>query len=78
MSIEIALIFISGVVVGCSIGYIAMSTIFRPKDGGVINVDRSDPDGPHLFLELTESISELSAKQYVRFKVKNQNYISQD
>lgn len=78
MTIEVTLIFISGVAVGCMIGYILMSTIFRPKDGGTINIDRSDPDGPLLFLELTENISALSAKKYVQFKVKNTNYLSQE
>lgn len=73
MLVEFAVMFISGVLVGCAI----MRVIFRPKVMGVINVDRSDPaDGPYLFLELTESVNDLSSKKYVTFKVENKNYIS--
>lgn len=73
MFVEFAVMFIAGVLIGCAL----MSVVFRPKVGGIINIDRSDPvDGPYLFLELTESVNELSAREYVKFKVQNKNYIS--
>lgn len=65
-----------GLVIGLIGGCVIMNMLFRPKVGGVVNVDRSDPDGPYLFLELNESISELSTQEYVKFKVQNKNYIS--
>ena len=72
MLIELLIAFFVGALVGC----LLISVLLRPKVGGIINIDRSDPDGPYLFLELNESVSELSTKEYVKFTVKNKNYIS--
>ena len=72
MTIELVAAFMVGVLTGLLIMYI----LCRSKPIGVINIDRSDPDGPYLFLELTGSISELSSKKHANFKVKSENYIS--
>ena len=43
-----------------------------------IVIDRSDPDGTHIFLELNGVTPEYISKQdLVTFKVVNKNYISQ-
>lgn len=66
------LLFIGGVIVGSVITWI----IFRPKTVGALRVDRSDPDGPYLFLELSKGISEIASKSYVTLQVKIKDYIS--
>lgn len=67
------------IVVGIVIGGVGVFIFLKRKPSetmGCINIDRSDPDGPYLFLELSGSISELSGKDYAKFKVKNKDYIS--
>lgn len=66
------LLFIGGVIAG------SVSTWFlsRPKTVGALRVDRSDPDGPYLFLELSKGISEIASKSYVTLQVKIKDYIS--
>ena len=41
------------------------------SDAGTIHIDRSDPDGPHLFLELRFTVDELADKKQVRVLVDN-------
>lgn len=43
---------------------------------GTLRVDRSDPDGPYLFLELDKPLSSFENDKYVVFRVKNENLIS--
>lgn len=43
---------------------------------GNLRVDRSDPDGPYLFLELDRDPDLLFMREDVTFHVVNENYIS--
>lgn len=63
------ILIISGVILGCIISDIHyhLKTTF-----GVLKVDRSDPDGPFLFLELTtEAMDNIDKQNYIRVKIKN-------
>lgn len=46
------------------------------KAVGDLRIDRSDPDGPYLFLELDKPLSSFEQAEYVIFRIKNENYIS--
>lgn len=67
-------IFIIGFLVGCGIAVV----ILRPKCIGTLRVDTSDPDGPFIFLEASESIDFISSQKSVMLKVNLKNYISHD
>lgn len=43
---------------------------------GDLRIDRSDPDGPYLFLELDKPLNTFEQEEYVVFRIKNENYIS--
>lgn len=45
---------------------------------GTLRVDRSDPDGPYLFLELSENINKVIDREYIALKVETKDYISRD
>lgn len=46
---------------------------------GKLRIDRSDAsDKPYLFLEASHSVDEISRKEYVVFRVSNENFISQN
>lgn len=68
------LMFIGGVIVGSVITLL----VFRPKTIGALRVDHSDPDGPYLFLELTDGIDKVKSKKYVTLQVKIKDYISRN
>lgn len=65
--------FILGLVIGTVI-YKLYST--KKMRVGVLNIDRSDSDGPFLFLELTRDVEYVSKQQKVILHVTNRNYIS--
>ena len=72
--------FILGVFVGFVIGIIPwlLSTIHKDKPVGDLVVDRSDEDGPLLFLELNEPLNRVEDKEKVELRVVHKNYISQN
>lgn len=47
------------VVVGIMIGFVVSSIIRRKHPVGFLRIDKSDPDGPYLFLELKKSVNEI-------------------
>ena len=49
------------VVVGILIGFAVSSIIRRKHPVGFLRIDKSDPDGPYLFLELKKSVNEIIA-----------------
>ena len=71
--------FIFGVFVGFVIGIIPLIivTIHKDKPVGDLVVDRSDEDGPLLFLELNEPLNRVEDKEKVELRVVHKNYISQ-
>ena len=72
--------FILGVFVGFVIGIIPLllSTIHKDRPVGDLVVDRSDEDGPLLFLELNEPLNRVEDKEKVELRVVHKNYISQN
>lgn len=63
------------VVVGILIGF-AVSAINRRKHPvGFLRIDKSDPDGPYLFLELKKSINEIVTQKTVLLEVKREDFI---
>lgn len=72
--------FILGVFVGFIIGIIPLliSTINKDNPVGDLVVDRSDEDGPLLFLELNVPLNRVEAKEKVELRVVHKNYISQN
>ena len=72
--------FILGVLVGFVIGIIPwlLFTIHKDRPVGDLVVDRSDEDGPLLFLELNVPLNRVEDKEKVELKVVHKNYISQN
>ena len=72
--------FIFGVFVGFVIGIIPLivATIRKDRPIGDLVVDRSDEDGPLLFLELNVPLNRVEDKEKVELKVVHKNYISQN
>lgn len=72
--------FVVWIIIGFTFG-VAVSLLVgrshKPETDGVLRIDRSDLDGPFMFLEVSKSVNELSAKECVMFIVKDENYISQ-
>ena len=72
--------FILGVFMGFVIGIIPLiiATIRKDKPVGDLVVDRSDEDGPLLFLELNVPLNRVEDKEKVELKIVHKNYISQN
>ena len=72
--------FILGVLAGFVIGIIPLviSIINKDKPIGDLVVDRSDEDGPLLFLELNVPLNLVEEKEKVELRVVHKNYISQN
>ena len=72
--------FILGVLVGFVIGIIPwlLFTIHKDRPVGDLVVDRSDEDGPLLFLELNVPLNRVEDKEKVELRVVHKNYISQN
>ena len=72
--------FILGVFVGFVIGIIPLiiTTIHKDRPVGDLVVDRSDEDGPLLFLELNAPLNRVEEKEKVELRVVHKNYISQN
>lgn len=70
--------FIVGFFVGILLGLlIAKFNNQNQKTIGDLVVDRSDEDGPLLFLELNESLPDVEKSEQVVLNVVHKNYISQ-
>lgn len=63
------------VVVGIMIGFVASSIIRRKRPVGFLRIDKSDPDGPYLFLELKKSVNEIATQRTVLLEVKREDFI---
>lgn len=71
--------FVILLVIGVLIGYFGRGFVLHRKAIGVLRLDRSDPDGPHLFLEMKEdSMQRIQNSKYVIMEVNLKNYISRD
>lgn len=63
------------VVVGIMIGFVVSSIIRRKHPVGFLRIDKSDSDGPYLFLELKKSINEIIAQKTILLEVKREDFI---
>ena len=63
------------VVVGIMIGFFVSSIIRRKHPVGFLRIDKSDPDGPYLFLELKKSVNEIIAQRTILLEVKREDFI---
>ena len=63
------------VVVGILIGFAVSSIIRRKHPVGFLRIDKSDPDGPYLFLELKKSVNEIVIQRTVLLEVKREDFI---
>lgn len=64
--------------VGVFMGYILAKVLSRPKTIGAIRIDRSDEDGPFLFLELSNPISSFENKKNVCVDIKNVDFLTHE
>lgn len=63
------------VVVGIMIGFVVSSIIHQKHPVGFLRIDKSDPDGPYLFLELKKSVNEIIAQRTILLEVKREDFI---
>ena len=70
------LVDLAGFVIG--IIPLDITIINKDKPIGDLVVDRSDEDGPLLFLELNVPLNRVEDKEKVELKVVHKNYISQN
>lgn len=42
---------------------------------GSLHIERSDPDGPYVFLELTKDITLFQKRKYIILRIDDKNYI---
>lgn len=67
---EVALIFVIGLMLGLILGYAGYILIHKPKGNLIVN--ETDPDGPYLFLELEEDPEKLKESSRIIFKIVSQ------
>lgn len=63
------------IIIGVLIGFVTSSIIHRKHPVGFLRIDKSDPDGPYLFLELKKSINEITTQKTVLLEVKLKDFI---
>ena len=63
------------ILIGILIGFVVTSIIHRKHPIGFLRIDRYDPDGPYLFLELKKSVNEIMTQKTVLLEVKRENFI---
>lgn len=73
---EFVVTYAFGVVLGVMLG-VLISRMFKKDSVGSLRVDRSDPDGPYIFLELNIPFEKLSKEKTVLLNVKLEDYIPQ-
>lgn len=63
------------VTIGIVIGFAVSFIIYRKHPVGFLRIDKSDSDGPYLFLELKKSVNEIIAQKTVLLEVKREDFI---
>lgn len=58
--------------------YKDMGIVYRLFLVGTLRVDRSDPDGPFIFLELKNPVGHVTSKKYVVLKVEDKDFIPRE
>lgn len=72
----ITVLVVIGIVCTFTGGFMIGRAKYRPRPIGNLRVDRSDSDGPYLFLELENDPGDISRLTYAIFKVDVRDYIS--
>lgn len=63
------------VIIGIVIGFAVSFIIRRKHPVGFLRIDKSDSDGPYLFLELKKSVNEIISQRTVLLEVKREDFI---
>ena len=63
------------VFIGVLIGFAVSFVVRRKHPVGFLRIDKSDSDGPYLFLELKKSVNELVTQKTVLLEVKREDFI---
>lgn len=63
------------VTIGIVIGFAVSFIIYRKHPVGFLRIDKSDSDGPYLFLELKKSVNEIIAQRTILLEVKREDFI---
>jgi hypothetical protein len=63
------------VFIGVLIGFAVSSIIRRKHPVGFLRIDKSDSDGPYLFLELKKSVNEIVTQKTILLEVKLEDFI---
>lgn len=78
-------VFFLGIVLGIAVmGAVILANLKRLVDRyvkpiGTLRIDRSDPDGPYMFLEIDSGKSHLiDTSQFVTMRVDRENYIPRE
>ena len=68
---ELVLSYLVGILLGLLTGLI-VSHFLKPNQMGYLRIDRTDPDGPYLFLEINDPnwYDKISNKKEVIFKIR--------
>lgn len=73
-----AISFLIGALLGKWMFSMRQKKMSRREPVGTLVVDRSDPDGPFLFLELGSSVERIEREETVLLRVERRKYLSQD
>ena len=73
---DMLLFMFFGVLVGFLLGYLLAFFSLKEECLGNLRIDRSDPDGPYIFLEMEskKGIEHIAKLESVSFKVVDENY----
>lgn len=73
-----AICFFVGALLGKWMFSMRQKKMSRREPVGTLVVDRSDPDGPFLFLELHSGVERIEREETVLLRVERRKYLSQD
>lgn len=63
------------VFIGVLIGFAVSFVVRRKHPVGFLRIDKSDSDGPYLFLELKKSVNEIVTQKTILLEVKREDFI---
>ena len=63
------------ILIGIFIGVVISAILRRKRPVGFLRIDKSDPDGPFLFLELKKNVEEVITQKIIVLEVKREDFI---
>lgn len=63
------------ILIGIFIGVVISAILRRKRPVGFLRIDKSDPDGPFLFLELKKNVEEVITQKIIMLEVKREDFI---